>query len=132
MNAHKEQAAVLFQAGRRDLLSLQLLLESGRAPHESLGFHAQQACEKFIKAVAVLHGIVFERTHDLIVLHEILSLRQIAVPAEVQTLRALNSYAVQFRYEGCPIELVAGPECLRVARMLEEWAGAIFLDAKAF
>jgi HEPN domain-containing protein len=53
MNAHKEQAEVLFQAGRRDLLSLQLLLESGRAPHESLGFHAQQASEKFIKTDAL-------------------------------------------------------------------------------
>lgn len=45
MHAHKEQAGVLLQAGKRDLLTLQLLNESGRAPHEAIGFHAQQACE---------------------------------------------------------------------------------------
>lgn len=49
MNPHKEQAEALHQAGKRDLLTLQLLIETGRAPHESIGFHAQQACEKFLK-----------------------------------------------------------------------------------
>jgi len=47
MNAHKEQAEVTFQAGMRDQLTLQLLAETGKAPHESIGFHAQQAAEKF-------------------------------------------------------------------------------------
>ncbi|WP_366929729.1 HEPN domain-containing protein [uncultured Thiodictyon sp.] len=34
-------------------------------PHETLGFLAQQACEKLIKAVLVRHGARVERTHDL-------------------------------------------------------------------
>ncbi len=56
MKANKEQAVALFQAGERDFLTLQLLIETGRAPHESVGFHTQQACEKFLKAVAVRHA----------------------------------------------------------------------------
>ena len=80
MSEHKAQAEVLFLAGGRDLLALSLLIETGRAPHESIGFHAQQACEKFLKTVAVLHGIVFERTHDLIVLFELPQQHNIAVP----------------------------------------------------
>ena len=57
MSRHKEQANVLYQAGGRDLLALQLLIETGRAPHESIGFHAQQASEKFLKTVAVEIGV---------------------------------------------------------------------------
>jgi HEPN domain-containing protein len=122
MHGHEEQAAVLLQAGKRDLLTLQLLVETGRAPHETIGFHAHQACEKFIKAVLVLHGIAFERTHDLIVLHELLEKNRIAIPAEKEKLRALNGYAVQFRDEGCPIEMVASVECETIAATLGKWA----------
>lgn len=125
MNPHKEQAEALHQAGKRDLLTLQLLIETGRAPHESIGFHAQQACEKFLKAVAVIHGLVFERTHDLIVLHELLFRHNITVPVPKETLRALNSYAVQFRYEGCPIEMVKDANSLVSANTLADWANAL-------
>ena len=107
------------------MLTLQLLVESGRAPHEAIGFHAQQACEKFLKTVAVLHGIVFERTHDLIVLHELLTRHGINIPVPKDTLRALNSYAVQFRYEGCPIEMVKNADCLHQAKLLADWTKLI-------
>jgi HEPN domain-containing protein len=123
MSAHKEQAEVLLRAGMRDLLTLQLLNETGRAPHEAIGFHAQQACEKFMKVMLVLQGIAFERTHDLIVIYGLLEQNQIAIPAEKEKLRALNSYAVQFRYEGCPIEMVASIECQTIASILSKWAG---------
>jgi len=127
MPAHnKEQAAALLQAGKRDLLTLQLLNETGRAPHETTGFHAQQACEKFIKAVLVLHGIIFERTHDLIVLYQMLEAHRIGIPADMEKLRALNSYAVQFRYEGCPIEMVASSECETIATALGKWANDMY------
>lgn len=46
MKEHKEQAAALMAAGSRDALALQPLNQTGRAPHESIGFHAQQACER--------------------------------------------------------------------------------------
>lgn len=122
MNPHREQAETLFQAGKRDLLCVDLLIQSGRAPNESIGFHAQQACEKFLKTVAVLHGIVFERTHDLIVLRELLDRHQVNVPVSVNVLRALNSYAVQFRYEACPIELMKADEGWRTANELATWS----------
>ncbi len=82
MSAHEQQALALIEAGKRDLLALQLLIETKRAPHETIGFHGQQACEKFLKAVLVLHGVVFDRTHDLIVLYEQLEQRHIQVPVD--------------------------------------------------
>ena len=127
MPAHNlEQAAALLEAGKRDLLTLQLLNETGRAPHETIGFHSQQACEKFIKAALVLHGITFDRTHDLIVLYQLLEEQRIGIPADEEKLRALNSYAVQFRYEGCPIEMVPSGECETIATTLGKWAHDLF------
>jgi HEPN domain-containing protein len=122
MHAHKEQASALLEAGKRDLLALQLLNETSRAPHEIIGFHAQQACEKFIKAVLVLQGVPFDRTHDLILLHGLLEQRQISVPAEKEKLRALNSYAVRFRYEGCSVEMLGSAECQAIAAGLGKWS----------
>lgn len=122
MNAHKDQAAALVEAGTRDALTVQLLNQTGRAPHESIGFHAQQASEKFIKAVLVLNGIVFERTHDLTVLHALATNHHIMIPANLEKLRALNSYAVQFRYEGAAVQLVASTECEAIAESLGSWA----------
>ena len=45
------EAAALITAGKRDLPALRLLNQTGRTPHEVIGFHAQQAAEKFIKAL---------------------------------------------------------------------------------
>lgn len=50
MIRNQEQAEALRQSGERDLLTLQLLIESGHAPHESIGFHAQQAVRNFSNA----------------------------------------------------------------------------------
>ena len=69
----------------------------------------------------VLHGIVFERTHDLVALHELATQSGIELPAEIDRLRALNSYAVQFRYEGCPIEMVSSADCELVTTALQAW-----------
>ncbi|MBK8129393.1 MAG: HEPN domain-containing protein [bacterium] len=71
MNASLDEARQLFGAGSRDRTSFHLLVESARAPHETVGFLAQQACEKFIKVVLVLHGVPLERTHDLEYLAEL-------------------------------------------------------------
>lgn len=76
----------------------------------------------------MLHGIVFERTHDLIVLHELLLRDNINVPVPEDTLRALNSYAVQFRYEACPIEMVKNADCLYIAKLLADWVNHLMLQ----
>lgn len=65
MSGSLEEARQLFKAGERDRMSFQLLEQTGRAPHETLGFLAQQACEKFLKSMMVLSAINVTRTHDL-------------------------------------------------------------------
>lgn len=55
MSEHIEEARQLLEAALLDDLSFQLLMESGRAPQETMGFLAQQACEKLIKSAMLLN-----------------------------------------------------------------------------
>lgn len=106
MSGHSAQARALFDAALRDRLTLRLLRESGQAPEEMMGFHAQQACEKLIKAVLVMHGVVFERTHDLAALAALCDAHGVPAPADRNALRILNNFAVRFRYDTCPAALI--------------------------
>jgi|APFre7841882724_1041349.scaffolds.fasta_scaffold01742_8 HEPN domain-containing protein len=122
MNANKEQAQSLFAAGLRDRLSLRLLRESSEAPQEAMGFHAQQACEKLVKSVLVIHGVIFERTHDLAVLASMCDAHGIHLPADKDALRILNNFAVRFRYEICPVALIDTSETATLVDTLTAWA----------
>ena len=110
MNATFDEATQLFKAGCRDRTSLQLLIESGRAPNETIGFLAQQACEKFIKAILVMSGVPVERTHDLERLSEIANAAGLTLPVTALELRQLNPYAVSLRYEGIDVVWVTDLE----------------------
>jgi hypothetical protein len=48
----------------------------------------------------------------------------ITMPVNIETLRAINSYAVQFRYEGSPVELAVSAECEAITTALSEWVEA--------
>ncbi len=65
---------------------------------EDLCFDAQQAAEKAIKAVFVLHGKRFPLTHDLGELIESLESFLPDIPTAVRLAVELNDYAVVTRY----------------------------------
>ena len=48
-----------------DLLVAQELLERDRISYDPVGFHAQQAAEKFLKALLTRHQIPFPKTHSI-------------------------------------------------------------------
>lgn len=122
MSVSRDEARQLFAAGERDRLSFQLLVQTGRAPHETLGFLAQQACEKFIKAVMVLSAVRVVRTHDLEYLVELAEAGGVQVPLSVQQLRQLNPYAVAFRYESSGQVWLSPAEAQQMIEALHQWA----------
>lgn len=89
---------------------------------EIILFHAQQAAEKYIKAVLVLRGIIFRRTHDLVELNELASKNDIAVPVDQELLMRLSPYAVEFRYLGVAAPEVVPEEAERAIQTLLAWA----------
>ena len=48
-----------------DAFMMHELMKNARSPSWGIGFHAQQAVEKAIKAVLACRGVVFPFTHDL-------------------------------------------------------------------
>ena len=54
-----------MQRAESDLRASVTLAEDREMADDVVGFHAQQAVEKALKAVLVLEGVSFPRTHDL-------------------------------------------------------------------
>jgi len=68
-------------------------------PYDTACFHAQQAVEKYLKAVIAVHGLDIPRTHDL----EEIQLICIELIQDVAfknlALEELSDYAVSVRYD---------------------------------
>ncbi len=124
MNPHTEQANEIFRAAVRDLTTFLILRKSAESPHESMLFHAQQAAEKFIKAVLVQRGVFFRRTHDLLELASLSGQNQIDLPVSRDLLTRLTPYAVEFRYLGVHAPNVTAEEAESAVVALEHWAAA--------
>jgi HEPN domain-containing protein len=68
--------------------------------YEDLCYDAQQAAEKALKALCILHEILFPKTHDVGYLMELLEKGSVPIPEEVYKARILTGYAVETRYPG--------------------------------
>ena len=68
-------------------------------PDVVLCFHAQQALEKLFKALISSHGVLFEKTHDLLRLVKALADLGEVPPVTLVSLSELNDFAVEYRYD---------------------------------
>ncbi len=100
----REHAELLLGKAAQDEFTVEKLLPDPESPDEVIGFHAQQAVEKLVKAVLSLHSIRYRRTHDLAELVDLLRDSGIAFPAGLDEIRRLSPFAVAFRYDDLPIE----------------------------
>jgi len=66
----------------------------------AMGFHAQQAAEKFLKAILVSLQIEFPKTHDLAELLDLVSVADPSLAVTLHDVITLNTYAVEARYPG--------------------------------
>jgi HEPN domain-containing protein len=111
----------LFKADN-DLANAAHTLKLGAScPTDTVCFHAQQCVEKYLKAVLVLEGIDFPKTHDL---ETLLSL----IPAESrpdlsdEEQARLTEYATGARYPGWEeISLAAARRAVAVARRVRRF-----------
>lgn len=98
MTPQHEEALRLLRLARRDQETFDLLLPLSQASLAALGFHAQQAVEKALKAIAVHFGLDVPRTHDLAALGQAICDKGISLPLSLDQLRGLNPFAVEYRY----------------------------------
>jgi HEPN domain-containing protein len=94
-NGPYTQAQVLLIKASED----EAALHATGNPDSVLGFHAQQAVEKLLKALISARSVKFELTHDLVRLTTDLEDLGEALPAAPLPLSELNDFAVEYRYD---------------------------------
>ncbi len=99
MNLAAEEASRFFRLACRDKDTFCLLSALPQADNAAIGFHAQQSIEKALKAVLFLKRVEFRRTHDLEELASLLLDIGETLPFDLESLRYINPYAVEFRYQ---------------------------------
>lgn len=98
-----EHAGVLLRLAQRDLNAVIAMQDSALVADEIIGFHAQQATEKALKAWLTAKGLQYPLTHRL---PRLLALLESA-GADVEPFWPLvrfTPFAVQARYEEGPPE----------------------------
>ena len=84
-----------------DLAMAHLALASeGFDVYELVGFHAQQAVEKLIKAYLAKRAVDFDEQHDIDYLQRLVGKVDMGLAARLDPAAALNRYAVGTRYPG--------------------------------
>lgn len=68
-----DRPEVLLRKARQDELVLERLLDDREVDDDTLGFHAQQAVEKLLKAILASRSVDYPRTHNIRVLIELLA-----------------------------------------------------------
>ena len=66
--------------------------------YEVVLFHLHQCAEKFMKSLLALHEIDYPKVHDLELLADILSDKDIPTGLDIEILIELSDYAVEGRY----------------------------------
>jgi len=85
---------------QEDLRAAEVLLEGELEDYDPVGFHAQQAAEKFIKAFLVHCQIEFPKTHDIVALRRLVSQVNQVLAGQLASADTLTPYGVEFRYPG--------------------------------
>lgn len=92
-------AAILARKANEDAVALREFEGNPEIADSILGFHAQQAIEKWLKAVLASKGIDFEYTHDLRHLIGLIEGGGIAFPLDTPEVVMFTEFAVPLRYE---------------------------------
>jgi HEPN domain-containing protein len=101
-----------------DLRSAEFILTMEKdCPYDVVCFHAQQAVEKYLKAILIMENIDFPKTHDLIILFNMIPSNNI-LSIEKHDLLALNRYSVETRYPGDlePYSLEEAADAIAIAQ----------------
>ena len=87
-----------LKKAEKDLGLARDLVAENKPYLEAVGFHSQQAAEKFLKALLVHHQIEFPKTHNLGEILDLVASVDQNLADSLREATALNPYAIQVRY----------------------------------
>lgn len=115
-----ERAALLMAKARDDEIVIEEIISNEKVRDEIIGFHAQQAAEKLLKALLMAKNIPYRRTHDLRELIDLIKDSGIEFPEPLMEIRTLSPFAVEFRYDYIPLEEEAPFNRLKALEMVQK------------
>jgi HEPN domain-containing protein len=129
MASQRDLAEELLALAVDDAVAAEALLDVGVVTDRIVGFHAQQAVEKALKAVLAIRGVEFPFTHSVGALAELSANAGTPLPPELSEVDRLTPFGVGLRY-GALDDLfpVARATALAWAEQTIAWARSI-LDA---
>ena len=129
----RDNAELLLRNAEQDEFTIAKLAPDPASPDEVLGFHAQQAIEKALKAVLAHRSVRYRLTHDLAELLDLLRENKIAFPPEFEEARHLTPFAAALRHGDLPDE----PEepfdrswALDCVRQVRAWAESVLREQR--
>lgn len=117
-------AQLLMEKAAGDEKILLRLIDDEDIPDDGLGFHAQQAVEKMIKAVLARNDVVYERTHNIAYLLTLLDGASIPKPKQADNLPNLSPWAAELRYSRQPEAVPDRSEMRTLVEQTKAWADA--------
>ncbi len=125
MTPQREEALKFLELAEQDRVAFRILAASTESSLAVVGFHAQQAVEKALKAVLIDRGVEFRRTHDLQTLADTLtSDLGLQLPVPEAQLRRLIPFAVEARYQVIEDLIIGREELANAMNVLLDWAYA--------
>ena len=90
-----------------DFVVAERLVSEGEPYLSAVGFHAQQAAEKYLKAYLIRHQIEFPKTHNLGKLLDLVATLDPLLAESLRSSTALTPYGAVIRYPGDFPEMTA-------------------------
>ncbi len=98
-----DRPEVLLRKAKQDELAVEKLLDDRDIEDDLIGFHAQQAAEKMLKAVLAARQVDYPKTHNLRVLVELLFAEGVRLPEKLSEIDRLTQFGTTFRYDSISI-----------------------------
>lgn len=124
MASQEDLANRLLELARNDLESARALERAELVSDASVGFHAQQAVEKALKASLATREIDFPFTHNVTLLMQLCEDAGFDLPDRLSDADRLTPYAAALRYGMGDPAAVASEDALAWAALAVEWAEA--------
>lgn len=121
----RDLARVLLKRATDDITLVRRVADDMEIADAIVGFHAQQAVEKSIKAVLAVHEVEYGKTHQLNYLVGQLTENGLDLPPSVIEADELSPWAVEFRYETDPEPPLDRLTTLRLIEDIWRWANAV-------
>lgn len=101
MKNNQQEALGMLSIGDEDLDSAKILIDNNGS-FRAIGFHCQQAAEKYLKAFLILNEIKFPFSHDLSKLYNVCVQIDSSLGIDINYLEDLTKFAVEIRYSKNP------------------------------